>query len=162
MKHKRGDGPEKQGDEAVDVTPAMICVFVVMCCCALVLLYLFYDQLGTPAVPARPCPASPRLAAPAPPPSRLTPLPPPPPPPPLHHPAVWLMGALGCPLPPSALSRRLGALGQAGRPFCPHCRPAPPCPAVFGIIGIFCLASSTGLYSCLSPWVQRLPFCTCR
>lgn len=78
MKHKRGDGPEKQGDEAVDVTPAMICVFVVMCCCALVLLYLFYDQL------------------------------------------------------------------------------------VFGIIGIFCLASSTGLYSCLSPWVQRLPFCTCR
>lgn len=46
MKHKRDDGPEKQEDEAVDVTPLMICVFVVMCCCMLVLLYYFYDQLG--------------------------------------------------------------------------------------------------------------------
>ncbi|XP_010826733.1 PREDICTED: signal peptide peptidase-like 2B [Bison bison bison] len=65
-------------DEAVDVTPVMICVFVVMCCSMLVLLYFFYDQL------------------------------------------------------------------------------------VYVIIGIFCLASSTGLYSCLSPLVQRLPFCKCR
>uniref|UniRef100_A0AAA9TQS3 Signal peptide peptidase like 2B n=1 Tax=Bos taurus TaxID=9913 RepID=A0AAA9TQS3_BOVIN len=78
MKHKRDDGPEKQEDEAVDVTPVMICVFVVMCCSMLVLLYFFYDQL------------------------------------------------------------------------------------VYVIIGIFCLASSTGLYSCLSPLVQRLPFCKCR
>lgn len=46
MKHKRDDGPEKQEDEAVDVTPVMICVFVVMCCSMLVLLYYFYDQLG--------------------------------------------------------------------------------------------------------------------
>lgn len=48
MKHKRDDGPEKQEDEAVDVTPVMICVFVVMCCSMLVLLYHFYDQLGAP------------------------------------------------------------------------------------------------------------------
>lgn len=38
----------------------------------------------------------------------------------------------------------------------------PPCSAVYVIIGIFCLASSTGLYSCLSPLVQRLPFGKCR
>ncbi|XP_049979346.1 signal peptide peptidase-like 2B isoform X2 [Alexandromys fortis] len=78
MKHKRDDGPEKQEDEAVDVTPVMICVFVVMCCVMLVLLYYFYDHL------------------------------------------------------------------------------------VYVIIGIFCLASSTGLYSCLAPCVRKLPFCTCR
>ncbi|XP_014651448.1 PREDICTED: signal peptide peptidase-like 2B [Ceratotherium simum simum] len=78
MKHKRDDGPEKQEDEAVDVTPVMICVFVVLCCSMLVLLYYFYDKL------------------------------------------------------------------------------------VYVIIGIFCLASSTGLYSCLAPLVQRLPFCRCR
>ncbi|XP_032451356.1 signal peptide peptidase-like 2B isoform X2 [Lynx canadensis] len=78
MKHKRDDGPEKREDEAVDVTPVMICVFVVMCCSMLVLLYFFYDQL------------------------------------------------------------------------------------VYVIIGIFCLSSSTGLYSCLSPLVQRLPFGRCR
>ncbi|XP_045347311.1 signal peptide peptidase-like 2B isoform X7 [Leopardus geoffroyi] len=78
VKHKRDDGPEKQEDEAVDVTPVMICVFVVMCCSMLVLLYYFYDQL------------------------------------------------------------------------------------VYVIIGIFCLSSSTGLYSCLSPLVQRLPFGRCR
>ncbi|XP_034513325.1 signal peptide peptidase-like 2B isoform X6 [Ailuropoda melanoleuca] len=78
MKHKRDDGPEKQEDEAVDVTPVMICVFVVMCCSMLVLLYYFYDQL------------------------------------------------------------------------------------VYVIIGIFCLSSSTGLYSCLSPLVQRLPLGRCR
>ncbi|XP_030620359.1 signal peptide peptidase-like 2B isoform X4 [Delphinapterus leucas] len=78
MKHKRDDGPEKHEDEAVDVTPVMICVFVVMCCSMLVLLYHFYDQL------------------------------------------------------------------------------------VYVIIGIFCLASSTGLYSCLSPLLQRLPLCRCR
>lgn len=46
MKHKRDDGPEKQEDGAVDVTPVMICVFVVMCCSMLVLLYYFYDHLG--------------------------------------------------------------------------------------------------------------------
>ncbi|XP_033615341.1 signal peptide peptidase-like 2B isoform X3 [Fukomys damarensis] len=78
MKHKRDDGPEKQEDEAVDVTPVMICVFVVMCCSMLVLLYYFYDHL------------------------------------------------------------------------------------VYVIIGIFCLASSTGLYSCLAPCVRCLPCCGCR
>ncbi|XP_048197907.1 signal peptide peptidase-like 2B isoform X2 [Perognathus longimembris pacificus] len=78
MKHKRDDGPEKQEDEAVDVTPVMICVFVVMCCLMLVLLYYFYDHL------------------------------------------------------------------------------------VYVIIAIFCLASSTGLYSCLAPCVSRLPFGKCR
>lgn len=46
MKHKRDDGAEKQDEEIVDVTPIMICVFVVMCCSMLVLLYYFYDQLG--------------------------------------------------------------------------------------------------------------------
>lgn len=47
MKHKRDDGAEKQDEEIVDVTPIMICVFVVMCCSMLVLLYFFYDSLGT-------------------------------------------------------------------------------------------------------------------
>lgn len=47
MKHKRDDGAEKHDDETVDVTPIMICVFVVMCCSMLVLLYFFYDHLGT-------------------------------------------------------------------------------------------------------------------
>ncbi|XP_023620435.1 signal peptide peptidase-like 2B isoform X10 [Myotis lucifugus] len=46
MKHKRDDEPEKQEDEAVDVTPVMTCVFVVMCCSMLVLLYYFYDHLA--------------------------------------------------------------------------------------------------------------------
>lgn len=62
MKHKRDDGPEKQEDEGVDVTPVMICVFVVMCCFMLVLLYYFYDRLGMP--PTRPpthgAPSTPR------------------------------------------------------------------------------------------------------
>ncbi|KAM9241531.1 signal peptide peptidase-like 2B [Dugong dugon] len=78
MKHKRDDGLEKQEDEAVDVTPVMICVFVVMCCSMLVLLYCFYDRL------------------------------------------------------------------------------------VYAVIMVFCLASSTGLYSCLAPAVRRLPFGRCR
>ncbi|XP_012624848.2 signal peptide peptidase-like 2B isoform X2 [Microcebus murinus] len=78
MKHKRDDGLEKQEDEVVDVTPVMTCVFVVMCCSMLVLLYYFYDHL------------------------------------------------------------------------------------VYVVIGIFCLASATGLYSCLAPFVRRLPFCKCR
>lgn len=89
MKHKRDDGPEKQEDEAVDVTPAMICVFVVMCCCVLVLLYFFYDQLGAPAIP-RPASCPPHPAA------LLRPHPTPS--------AVPLSGALGAgrvPLPPS-------------------------------------------------------------
>ncbi|XP_042198617.1 signal peptide peptidase-like 2 isoform X2 [Callorhinchus milii] len=77
MKNKH-DGAEKQDDETVDVTPIMICIFVVMCCSMLVLLYYFYNQL------------------------------------------------------------------------------------VYVIIGIFCLASSIGLYSCLSPFVKRIPFCECR
>lgn len=47
MKHKRDDGAEKHEDETVDVTPIMICVFVVMCCSMLILLYFYYDQLGT-------------------------------------------------------------------------------------------------------------------
>uniref|UniRef100_A0A287CXW7 Signal peptide peptidase-like 2B n=1 Tax=Ictidomys tridecemlineatus TaxID=43179 RepID=A0A287CXW7_ICTTR len=102
MKHKRDDGPEKQEEAAVDVTPVMIGVFVVMCCSMLVLLYHFYDHLGAPPAPE---------------------------------------GA------------RAG-----GRGYQPH-RPAP---AVYAIIGIFCLASSTGLYSCLAPCVRRLPFCECR
>ncbi|TNN58054.1 Signal peptide peptidase-like 2B [Liparis tanakae] len=46
MKHKRDDGAEKQDEEIVDVTPIMICVFVVMCCSMLVLLYFFYDSLA--------------------------------------------------------------------------------------------------------------------
>lgn len=62
MKHKRDDVPEKQEDEAVDVTPVMICVFVVMCCFMLVLLYYFYDRLGMPPPttrhPAEPLPPS--------------------------------------------------------------------------------------------------------
>ncbi|XP_029503112.1 signal peptide peptidase-like 2 [Oncorhynchus nerka] len=33
---------------------------------------------------------------------------------------------------------------------------------VYMIIGIFCLASSVGLYSCLWPFVRRLPFGKCR
>uniref|UniRef100_A0A8D0AW89 Signal peptide peptidase-like 2B n=1 Tax=Sander lucioperca TaxID=283035 RepID=A0A8D0AW89_SANLU len=37
----------KQDEETVDVTPIMTCVFVVMCCSMLVLLYFFYDSLGT-------------------------------------------------------------------------------------------------------------------
>ncbi|XP_024129450.1 signal peptide peptidase-like 2 isoform X1 [Oryzias melastigma] len=78
MKHKRDDGVEKQDEETVDVTPIMICVFVVMCCNMLVLLYFFYDYL-----------------------------------------AIW-------------------------------------------VIGIFCIASSVGLHSCLWPFVRRLPFCKCR
>nr|XP_060640697.1 signal peptide peptidase-like 2B [Anolis sagrei ordinatus] len=78
LKHKRDDGAEKQDDETVDVTPIMICVFVVMCCSMLVLLYCFYDQL------------------------------------------------------------------------------------VYVIIGIFCLAASIGLYSCLSPFVRRFPIGKCR
>ncbi|XP_023820659.1 signal peptide peptidase-like 2B isoform X1 [Oryzias latipes] len=78
MKHKRDDGVEKQDEETVDVTPIMICVFVVMCCNMLVLLYFFYDYL-----------------------------------------AIW-------------------------------------------VIGIFCVASSVGLHSCLWPFVRRLPFCKCR
>ncbi|MGH0168604.1 UNVERIFIED_CONTAM: hypothetical protein FKN15_054832 [Acipenser sinensis] len=65
-------------EETVDVTPIMICVFVVMCCSMLVLLYYFYDHL------------------------------------------------------------------------------------VYMIIGIFCLAASIGLYSCLSPFVRRIPFGKCR
>ncbi|XP_010889559.1 signal peptide peptidase-like 2 isoform X1 [Esox lucius] len=78
MKHKRDDSAEKQDEETVDVTPIMICVFVVMCCSMLVLLYFFYDHL------------------------------------------------------------------------------------VYVIIVIFCLASSVGLYSCLWPFVRRLPFGRCR
>ncbi|MGH0191920.1 UNVERIFIED_CONTAM: hypothetical protein FKN15_000609 [Acipenser sinensis] len=78
MKHKRDDGAETQDEETVDVTPIMICVFVVMCCSMLVLLYYFYDHL------------------------------------------------------------------------------------VYMIIGIFCLAASIGLYSCLSPFVRRIPFGKCR
>ncbi|KAG7488053.1 hypothetical protein MATL_G00029170 [Megalops atlanticus] len=78
MKHKRDDSAEKQDEETVDVTPIMICVFVVMCCSMLVLLYFFYDRL------------------------------------------------------------------------------------VYMIIGIFCLAASIGLYSCLCPFVRRIPFGECR
>ncbi|KAM9330554.1 signal peptide peptidase-like 2B [Gastrophryne carolinensis] len=79
MKHKRDDGSDKKyDDETVDVTPVMICVFVVMCCSMLVLLYQFYDRL------------------------------------------------------------------------------------VYVIIGIFCLAASIGLYSCLFPFVRRIPYGKCR
>lgn len=55
MKHKRDDGAEKQDEETVDVTPIMICVFVVMCCSMLVLLYFFYDRLGTTDTHAQRC-----------------------------------------------------------------------------------------------------------
>jgi signal peptide peptidase-like protein 2B len=107
----------------VDVTPVMICVFVVMCCFMLVLLYYFYDRLGMP--PTR----GPR--------------------PPTQGPAQG----------PRGHSWFLDFL-----PFLPLTVPAPclPGPAVYVIIGIFCLASSTGLYSCLAPFVRKLPFCTCR
>lgn len=47
LKLKRDEVAEKQDEETVDVTPIMICVFVVMCCSMLVLLYFFYDYLGT-------------------------------------------------------------------------------------------------------------------
>ncbi|KAJ3595167.1 hypothetical protein NHX12_004471 [Muraenolepis orangiensis] len=33
---------------------------------------------------------------------------------------------------------------------------------VIWVIAIFCIASSVGLYSCLWPFVRRLPFCKCR
>lgn len=46
LKLKRDEAAEKQDEETVDVTPIMICVFVVMCCSMLVLLYFFYDYLG--------------------------------------------------------------------------------------------------------------------
>ncbi|KAM9323110.1 signal peptide peptidase-like 2 [Pholidichthys leucotaenia] len=46
MKPKRDDGAEKHDEETVDVTPFMICVFVVMCCNMLVLLYFYYDHLA--------------------------------------------------------------------------------------------------------------------
>lgn len=78
MKHKRDDGADKQDEETVDVTPIMICVFVVMCCSMLLLLYFFYDQL------------------------------------------------------------------------------------VYMTIATFCLASAVGLYSCLWPFVRRIPFGKCR
>ncbi|XP_018418511.1 PREDICTED: signal peptide peptidase-like 2B isoform X2 [Nanorana parkeri] len=79
MKHKRDDGSDKKhDDETVDVTPVMICVFVVMCCSMLILLYQFYDHL------------------------------------------------------------------------------------VYVIIAIFCLAASIGLYSCLFPFVRRIPYGKCR
>ncbi|KAJ8271067.1 hypothetical protein GJAV_G00122380 [Gymnothorax javanicus] len=42
MKPKR---EERSDEDTVDVTSIMICVFVVMCCSMLVLLYLFYDHL---------------------------------------------------------------------------------------------------------------------
>uniref|UniRef100_A0A8D3C689 Signal peptide peptidase-like 2B n=1 Tax=Scophthalmus maximus TaxID=52904 RepID=A0A8D3C689_SCOMX len=41
-----GSKDQKQDEETVDVTPIMICVFVVMCCSMLVLLYFFYDYLA--------------------------------------------------------------------------------------------------------------------
>lgn len=34
--------------------------------------------------------------------------------------------------------------------------------SVYVIIGIFCLAASIGLYSCLSPFVRRFPLGKCR
>uniref|UniRef100_A0A3Q3DQW8 Signal peptide peptidase-like 2B n=1 Tax=Hippocampus comes TaxID=109280 RepID=A0A3Q3DQW8_HIPCM len=50
MKHKRDDGADKQDEETLDVTPIMICVFVVMCCSMLVLLYFFYDTIWVIAI----------------------------------------------------------------------------------------------------------------
>ncbi|CAG07194.1 unnamed protein product [Tetraodon nigroviridis] len=46
LKLKRDEAAEKQDEETVDVSPVMICVFVVMCCSMLVLLYFFYDYLA--------------------------------------------------------------------------------------------------------------------
>lgn len=136
MKHKRDDGPEKQEDEAVDVTPVMTCVFVVMCCSMLVLLYYFYDHLGA-------CAAAAAL---------------------LEKCSRWRVEGAGlglaCPFLSLGASLCL-AVWVHGAPAAlssPHC----PLPTVYVIIGIFCLASSTGLYSCLSPLVQRLPFGKCR
>ncbi|CAN9503464.1 unnamed protein product [Ophioblennius macclurei] len=45
FKDKRDDGAEKHDEETLDVTPIMICVFVVVSCSMLVLLYFFYDYL---------------------------------------------------------------------------------------------------------------------
>ncbi|XP_061097432.1 signal peptide peptidase-like 2 [Conger conger] len=45
MKQKKKGAVKKQGVETLDVTSVMICVFMVMCCSMLVLLYRFYDQL---------------------------------------------------------------------------------------------------------------------
>lgn len=138
MKHKRDDGPEKQEDEAVDVTPVMICVFVVMCCFMLVLLYYFYDRLGMP--PAQTARAPPTSQSPS-------------------HSRVL-------PSLSRTRSKSLEAIASLliSCPSCPSLFPVPclPDPAVYVIIGIFCLASSTGLYSCLAPCVRKLPFCTCR
>ncbi|XP_045347305.1 signal peptide peptidase-like 2B isoform X2 [Leopardus geoffroyi] len=177
VKHKRDDGPEKQEDEAVDVTPVMICVFVVMCCSMLVLLYYFYDQLGAPPAhqrgsALRPVPPLAGLGSPG------------------HLLAGfrWRSRRWGERGPPSPARRRGPLLGGpslslpgAGHPARVHghlepflgrgagwetqAAPGPQCsprPAVYVIIGIFCLSSSTGLYSCLSPLVQRLPFGRCR
>lgn len=140
MKHKRDDGPEKQEDEAVDVTPVMICVFVVMCCSMLVLLYFFYDQLGgSPASALRAVCVGGGGCGPC---------------------LQGVPGWGGC---PSLSLVRAHLPGEVqSPPSAPHCPPPRNSPPVYVIIGIFCLASSTGLYSCLSPLVQRLPFCKCR
>ncbi|MEQ2207593.1 hypothetical protein XENOCAPTIV_015193, partial [Xenoophorus captivus] len=139
MKHKRDDGAEKQDEETVDVTPIMICVFVVMCCNMLVLLYFFYDHLG------------------------------------MIHIFYINKGTQ------RELAKRLKSIAIESH-WCTCCccwkvhflvftssyeLPCLPlllissCSAIW-VIGIFCVASSVGLYSCLWPFVRRLPFCKCR
>lgn len=109
----------------MDVTPVMICVFVVMCCFMLVLLYYFYDRLGMP----------------------------------LTHPQVP-----PTPQAPPKSQRAIAVSLTSFLLFLPFSVSVPrlPGPKVYVIIGIFCLASSTGLYSCLAPCVRKLPFCLCR
>ena len=75
-------------------------------------------------------------------------------------PCCWLTRrGLGLPLPSPGAVTLPGSEAQSPPSGSPH---RPPRPAVYVITGIFCLASSTGLYSCLSPLLQRLPFCRCR
>lgn len=149
MKHKRDDGAEKQDEETVDVTPIMICVFVVMCCSMLVLLYFFYDYLGTVNTLAQHT-FKPGAS--------------------MH---MGLMGNL-CTIPNgkplnniffksceilNAKSRTVHQYLFILLTFCLtsdfHC-------AAIWVIAIFCVASSVGLHSCLWPFVKRLPFCKCR
>ena len=132
MKHKRDDSNEKQDEETVDVTPIMISVFVVMCCTMLLLLYYFYDYLGTHAPYA-----TPMLQ--------------------LYCVSTWLYEAtcIVCRM-LASLSSTNAAL-QLIHVFSPH-----GFLLAIWVIAIFCIASSVGLYSCLWPFVRRMPCCNCR
>ncbi|KAL2295089.1 hypothetical protein Nmel_018239 [Mimus melanotis] len=125
MKHKRDDGAEKHDDETVDVTPIMICVFVVMCCSMLVLLYFFYDHLGTLKVVFV-----------------LVHL--------KYHKADITQRTFYC------------ENNNETSLLCHMSSSQYDLKYFYVIIGIFCLAASIGLYSCLSPFVRRFPLGKCR